>query len=70
VGIEPERISTLFGPFRTTKGPLGNGLGLYISKEIIDRHNGELLVESTVGVGTTMRVIFPAEASQQTQRAG
>ncbi|WP_446745698.1 ATP-binding response regulator [Silvibacterium acidisoli] len=59
-GIEPERLPALFGPFHSTKGALGNGLGLYISKEIVDRHGGQLIPESTVGLGTTMRVLLPA----------
>jgi PAS domain S-box-containing protein len=58
-GIEPERLPNLFGPFHSTKGALGNGLGLYISKEIVDRHGGQLIPESTVGVGTIMRVFLP-----------
>lgn len=58
-GIDAERLPGLFVPFRSTKGNLGNGLGLYISKEIVDRNKGELTVDSKVGEGTTMRVLLP-----------
>jgi light-regulated signal transduction histidine kinase (bacteriophytochrome) len=60
VGITPKVQAQLFKPFFSTKGDLGNGLGLYISKEIAERHGGELSVKSTVGVGTTFRFTLPA----------
>ncbi|KAA6456066.1 ATP-binding protein [Acidobacteria bacterium AB60] len=58
----------MFRPFQTTKGDLGNGLGLYVSKNILDRLGGDLKVESTVHVGTRVtaylpRVMRPAAAS-------
>lgn len=67
VGIAPDRIANLFSPFHSTKGDLGNGLGLYISKEIVDRHRGELLVESQPGEGTTMRILLPAREAAPAQ---
>jgi signal transduction histidine kinase len=60
IGIDAKVQTQLFKPFFSTKGDLGNGLGLYISKEIAERHGGELSVESTVGVGTTFRFSLPA----------
>jgi signal transduction histidine kinase len=47
-----KRCYHLFEPFYSTKGDLGNGLGLYISYEIVERHGGSLLVKSQVGIGT------------------
>lgn len=58
-GIPEDQLPSIFMPFHSTKGDLGNGLGLFISREIIDRHKGNLLVESTFGEGTTMRVHLP-----------
>jgi PAS domain S-box-containing protein len=58
-GMSEEARRHLFQPFYTTKGDLGNGLGLYISLEIVERHGGELLVESVVGEGTVVRVRLP-----------
>ncbi len=59
VGMNEETRRQLFHPFFSTKGDLGNGLGLYISKEIVERHGGRLEAESTLGVGTTMRLSLP-----------
>lgn len=59
-GMDDEVQRHLFEPFYSTKGDLGNGLGLYISHEIIERHGGSLIVESQVGTGTEIRVRLPA----------
>ncbi len=58
IGIPPEMISQIFEPFfRATEGSVrGTGLGLTISKEIIDLHGGEILVESQEGKGSTFTV--------------
>jgi light-regulated signal transduction histidine kinase (bacteriophytochrome) len=58
-GMSDETQRQLFRPFFSTKGDLGNGLGLYISNEIVERHGGRLTVESTLGIGTTMRISLP-----------
>ena len=59
-GIEYAVQQRLFEPFYSTKGDLGNGLGLYISREIVERHHGTIAVESEPGHGATMRVTLPA----------
>lgn len=59
-GMDLKQLETLFRPFQTTKGNLGNGLGLYVSKGIVDRHNGELQISSEPHVGTEVTVILPA----------
>ena len=59
-GIPEEIRGRIFDPFFTTKEVgKGTGLGLSISAEIVKNHNGELLVESIVGVGTTFTVKLP-----------
>lgn len=62
-GISPERQAWIFEPFRTTKGTKGTGLGLAVTKTIIDEHRGRIAIESTEGVGSTFRVTLPADAS-------
>ena len=59
-GIPPEMRQRIFEPFYSTKGDLGNGLGLYISREIVERHGGEISVNTGAGQGTTMNVWLPA----------
>lgn len=59
-GIPPEIIANVFEPFFTTKGVgEGTGLGLSVSKGIIEQHGGIIEVDSKVGVGTTFRIKLP-----------
>jgi len=58
-GIAPQVLPHIFESFYSTKGQRGNGLGLAISKEIIERHGGQIEVQSALGHGTTFRVILP-----------
>ncbi|MFT4925761.1 MAG: signal transduction histidine kinase [Phenylobacterium sp.] len=60
-GITEDIQRRLFDPFFSTKGlGEGSGLGLSISYDIVQKHGGELLVESEVGVGSVFRVQLPA----------
>jgi signal transduction histidine kinase len=59
VGIDDETLSHIFEPFYTTR-PDGLGLGLYISKTIVDDHGGHIDVQSQPGQGTTFTVWLPA----------
>ena len=59
-GIPKEQLSKIFEPFFTTKEVgKGTGLGLSITYEIVQKHNGEITVESEVGKGTTFTVRIP-----------
>ncbi len=63
-GIPPELVSNLTEPFTRGerdphKAAEGWGLGLAITKSLIDLHGGEIDIESTVGVGTTVSVALP-----------
>jgi len=59
----PEDVRTrIFEPFYTTKDVgKGTGLGLSISWEIVQRHHGEIEVDSALGKGSTFRVSLPME---------
>src|SRR5262249_7571824 len=58
-GIPPERLVAIFDDFVTTKRR-GLGLGLAISKRIVEQLDGTIAVESTVGRGTSFTLRFPA----------
>jgi signal transduction histidine kinase len=58
-GIEPERLSAIFDDFVTTKRR-GLGLGLAISRKIVEQLGGSIGVESAVGRGTTFTLEFPS----------
>ena len=57
-GITPEVAKRLFEQFFTTK-PQGTGLGLYISRQIIEGHGGTLRWESAPGQGTAFTATLP-----------
>ena len=64
-GISAEHLEKIFEPFFTTKdNGKGTGLGLAISSDIIKKHGGELLVQSTVGVGTTFTFRLPIDPAK------
>ncbi len=59
-GIPDVEAEKIFKPFYTTKNT-GTGLGLAVSKNIVEKHNGEITVESELGRGACFRVILPLE---------
>jgi PAS domain S-box-containing protein len=64
-GIAPENLSQIFEPFYTTRF-IGRGLGLALTVGIMRLHHGAITVESALGKGTTVRMLFPSlPVSQQ-----
>jgi signal transduction histidine kinase len=60
-GMGQETLDRLFYPFITTKGEAGNGLGLWVSKGIVDKHHGTMTVRSKKDRGTVFRIFLPVE---------
>lgn len=58
-GISPENMKRLFEPLFTTKAR-GIGLGLTVSKTLVEANNGYILVTSEVGKGSTFKLLLPA----------
>lgn len=58
-GIAPDVLPKIFDYAFTTKGDQGSGLGLSISKEIIENHGGQIEVVSSVGQGSEFKLWFP-----------
>ena len=59
MGMSEEVRKKVFDPFFTTKGEEGTGLGLSVSHSIIERHGGDLRVDSRPGEGTTFTITLP-----------
>jgi signal transduction histidine kinase len=61
-GIQPAQLSKIFDPYFTTKqNKSGTGLGLYITKKVIEDHNGSIKVDSTPQAGTTFTIRLPLQ---------
>src|SRR5581483_8150092 len=70
IGMAAATIERCFEPFFTTKGlAKGTGLGLATVYSVVDQAGGAVTVDSTVGKGTTMRVMFPTVAPAKEQPA-
>lgn len=66
IGIAPDKIQLVLEPFRQADPAIakkyeGSGLGLPISKRLIELHGGQLLIQSTLGKGTIVGMMLPKE---------
>ena len=59
VGIAPDQLPRIFEPFLTTK-PKGIGIGLSISKAIVESHGGQIAAENELAGGATVRFTLRA----------
>jgi CheY-like chemotaxis protein len=65
IGMDEATRSRCLELFFTTKGARGTGLGLAMVYGTVERHGGEIQIESKLGVGTTVRLIFPAASASR-----
>jgi PAS domain S-box-containing protein len=66
-GIARAHLRSIFEPFFTTKGTRGTGLGLWVSKGIVEKHGGTMAVRSSTAAGrsgTCFRIFLPLNAGQ------
>lgn len=63
-GIDPAHRERLFRPYFTTKKH-GTGLGLFVTRKLVDAHGGTVACESEPGAGTTFRLVFTAAPAQE-----
>lgn len=60
VGISPDIIDLIFDPYFTTKGPVeGTGMGLALVRSIVESYGGKIVVDSTLGKGSTFMIFLP-----------
>jgi signal transduction histidine kinase len=62
-GMSSEELHRIFEPFYSTKGR--TGMGLPLVRQIITEHMGEVILESTLDVGTTVQFIFPVRWKEE-----
>ncbi len=60
-GISEETSAQLWTPFFSTKGLRGTGLGLVVTKKVVDEHGGDVRIESEADAGTSITMILPAD---------
>ena len=72
VGIAADDLPRVFDAFFTTRSTVGNGIGLYVTKQFIEGHGGQIEIESRNGGdnhGTTVRVFLPIRTAYETSAA-
>jgi signal transduction histidine kinase len=69
VGVPPEKADTVFDAFVTTK-PQGTGMGLSISRSIVESHGGRLWAKSGEGRGATFCFNLPAKPMDESEKRG
>ncbi|MCL6594576.1 MAG: ATP-binding protein, partial [Alicyclobacillus sp.] len=67
-GMTPEQQARLFQPFYTTKAH-GTGLGLVVTKQLVERHGGSLHISSEAGHGTVVKIAFPLHQQKDVNAA-
>lgn len=69
-GIAPETMPRIFDSFYTTKRDIGTGLGLWLTRSIVQKYGGRIQVRSRVQSGTVFSVFWPRETAQDKNGLG
>ncbi len=64
--FQPDYLNKIFEPFFTTKKDVGTGLGLWSAKNLVEKHDGQLLAESFAGK-TRLTVLLPVVREEANQ---
>jgi PAS domain S-box-containing protein len=68
-GISTKNMTRVLEPFFTTKQSIGTGLGLWVTSELVKKHEGRLRIKSRAGVGTVVTIWLPVERRKEGRRA-
>ncbi len=60
-GIPKDRHKSIFEPFQTSKGVRGTGLGLAVTKRVVEDHRGRITISSEPGKGSTFTIVLPTD---------
>ncbi|QIH35634.1 response regulator [Sphingobacterium sp. DR205] len=66
IGIDPENITKIFTAFynnNSTKHPESNGIGLSVTKQLVEAHDGEIRVDSQLHIGSMFQISIPVDKS-------
>jgi len=69
-GIKREDLKCIFDAFFTTKKDMGTGLGLWVTRQIIEKHGGSIKVRSKAGKGTIFCVFLPSKGEPSALKSG
>jgi signal transduction histidine kinase len=69
VGVNAKDLRHIFEPFFTTKDIIGTGLGLWVTRELINKNNGKIRVRSRLGEGTVFTIWLPTDRPKPESRS-
>jgi PAS domain S-box-containing protein len=72
-GIRREHLGKVFEPFFTTKGSLGTGIGLWVVRQLVERHGGQISISSSTGPddsGTDVTIYLPFSTPENKVKKG